>query len=127
MANKEYTQKAHEAVFEGQKLAAQRKLAQYEPEALLSALVTQADGVVPHNVKYAFYAGAAVLFLAVGWTVVSTREYAPEQLRSFDDFPQEQARLLEALVAANEVRDGLSTVAELWPGKRSEHPDQVPA
>lgn len=45
---------------------------------------TAAAGVVPDNVRYAFYAGAAVLFLAVGWTVVSTREYPPERLKSFD-------------------------------------------
>ena len=30
---------------------------------------TAAAGVVPDNVRYAFYAGAAVLFLAVGWTL----------------------------------------------------------
>ncbi len=42
-------------------------------------------GVVPDNVKYAFYLGGAVLFAAVGWTVISTREYPPEVLRSFSD------------------------------------------
>lgn len=45
---------------------------------------TAAEGIVPDNVRYAFYVGAAVLFLAVGWTVVSTREYPPEQLKAFD-------------------------------------------
>ena len=42
-------------------------------------------GGIPDTVKYAFYAGGAVLFLAVGWTVLSTREYPPAQLNSFDD------------------------------------------
>lgn len=42
-------------------------------------------GAIPDTVKYAFYAGGAILFLAVGWTIVSTREYPPEQLSSFDD------------------------------------------
>ncbi|WKE65200.1 MFS transporter [Gallaecimonas kandeliae] len=40
-------------------------------------------GAIPDTVRYAFYFGGLVLFLAVGWTVVSTREYAPEQLSTF--------------------------------------------
>ncbi len=47
------------------------------------------DGRIPDTVKYAFYAGAAVLLGTVLWTVLSTREYPPEQLREFDD-PVEQ-------------------------------------
>jgi maltose/moltooligosaccharide transporter len=42
-------------------------------------------GGIPDTVKYAFYAGGTILFLAVGWTVFSTREYPPAQLNSFDD------------------------------------------
>lgn len=34
---------------------------------------------------YAFYVGAAAEALAVGWTVISTREYSPEQLASFEE------------------------------------------
>ncbi|MBV1909285.1 MAG: MFS transporter [Kangiellaceae bacterium] len=41
-------------------------------------------GVIPDSVKFAFYAGGACLFLAVGWTVYSTKEYTPEQLDQFD-------------------------------------------
>ena len=40
---------------------------------------------VPDTVRYAFDIGACVLFLAVGWTVLRTREYPPEALRSFTD------------------------------------------
>jgi maltose/moltooligosaccharide transporter len=46
---------------------------------------TAGPGGIPDTVKYAFYAGGTILFLAVGWTVFSTREYPPEQLNSFDD------------------------------------------
>lgn len=46
---------------------------------------TAEAGQIPDTVRYAFYAGAVVLLAAVGWTVVSTREYSPEQLDSFDD------------------------------------------
>jgi maltose/moltooligosaccharide transporter len=44
-------------------------------------------GEVPDSVRYAFYILGAGLFLAVGWTVVSTREYPPEQLDAFDTAP----------------------------------------
>ena len=46
---------------------------------------TAPEGQIPDTVKYAFYAGGVVLFLAVGWTVLSSREYSPEQLAAFDD------------------------------------------
>ena len=46
---------------------------------------TAEAGMVPDAVKYAFYLGGAVLFAAVGWTVLRTREYPPETLRGFSD------------------------------------------
>ncbi|HRQ66606.1 MAG TPA: MFS transporter [Xanthomonadaceae bacterium] len=46
---------------------------------------TAEGGAIPDTVRYAFYAGAVVLLGAIGWTVVSSREYPPEVLESFDD------------------------------------------
>lgn len=43
-----------------------------------------AEGVVPDSVRLAFYAGGVILLLAVLWTVVSSREYPPEQLAAFE-------------------------------------------
>ncbi|MDD3876910.1 MAG: MFS transporter [Bacteroidales bacterium] len=40
-------------------------------------------GEIPLSVKYSFYMGASVFFLAVLWTVIKTKEYSPEQLASF--------------------------------------------
>lgn len=37
-----------------------------------------AAGEVSDNVKYSFYAGAAMLFITVMWTVLSTKEYPPD-------------------------------------------------
>ncbi len=51
---------------------------------------TAAAGVVPDSVKYSFYVGAVAFFLAVGWTIYSTREYSPEQLEAFE---KEQKKL----------------------------------
>lgn len=41
-------------------------------------------GVIPDSVKWSFYLGGAIFFLAVGWTVLRTREYPPEVLAAFD-------------------------------------------
>jgi maltose/moltooligosaccharide transporter len=65
-------------------------------------------GGIPDTVKYAFYAGGTILFLAVGWTVFSTREYPPEQLNSFDDA---NATGDPTIDAAKARRDGLLWLA----------------
>jgi maltose/moltooligosaccharide transporter len=44
---------------------------------------TAPAGAIPATVKYAFYLGGAMLLLAVGWTILSTREHPPEVHRSF--------------------------------------------
>src|ERR1700676_2959523 len=46
-----------------------------------------ADGraIIPVTVRHAFDIGAAVLLLAIFWTVMRTREYPPEELQSFSD------------------------------------------
>ncbi len=41
-------------------------------------------GAIPDTVRYAFWFGGAALFLAVLWTVVSTREYSPDEMTAFD-------------------------------------------
>jgi len=44
-----------------------------------------ASGGIPDTVRFAFWFGGAALFLAVLWTVVSTREYGPDEMRAFSD------------------------------------------
>ena len=66
---------------------------------------TAPDGVVPDTVRYAFYFGGAVLFLAIGWTVLRTREYPPDVLDSFDDAQPQEAR--EDSIAGPSSRAGL--------------------
>lgn len=43
-----------------------------------------APGDIPDSVRYSFYIGGAALLGAVSWTVISTREYSPEQLAAFE-------------------------------------------
>jgi maltose/moltooligosaccharide transporter len=47
--------------------------------------VSMGGSVIPDTVRYSFYLGAIVLFAAMGWTVLRTREYPPEVLLSFSD------------------------------------------
>jgi maltose/moltooligosaccharide transporter len=39
-----------------------------------------AAGEISDNVRYSFYAGGVMLFITVMWTVLSTKEYPPDQL-----------------------------------------------
>ncbi len=47
-------------------------------------------GGIPDTVRFAFWFGGAALFLAVLWTVLTTREYSPEQMAAFEDARQEE-------------------------------------
>ena len=40
--------------------------------------------LIPFNLKLSFYIGAAALLLAVLWTIIRTKEYAPEELEEFE-------------------------------------------
>ena len=44
-----------------------------------------ADGGIPDTVRYSFWFGGAALFLAVLWTVLTTKEYSPEEMARFGD------------------------------------------
>lgn len=49
------------------------------------------DAKIPPNVKWSFYIGGSVFLLSVLWTVITTREYSPEEMKKFN----EQAALQE--------------------------------
>jgi len=46
---------------------------------------TTGAGEIPDSVKFSFYIGGAVFLLAVLFTVFSTKEYSPEELKKFSD------------------------------------------
>lgn len=46
---------------------------------------TAAPGGIPPSVRYSFYLGAAAFLAAVLWTVLTTREYSPQQLAEYGD------------------------------------------
>ncbi|MFA6467282.1 MAG: MFS transporter [Bacteroidota bacterium] len=51
-----------------------------------------APGEIPDSVKYSFYIGGAVFFLAVLWTVIRTKEYSPEELKQFSESSEDILR-----------------------------------
>ena len=46
---------------------------------------TAPEGMIPPSVRYSFYSGGAIFILAVLWTVFSTKEYSPEEMKEFEE------------------------------------------
>ena len=46
---------------------------------------TAPEGEIPQTVRISFYLGGFVLLLSVLWTVFNTKEYSPEELKSFEE------------------------------------------
>jgi maltose/moltooligosaccharide transporter len=51
-----------------------------------------AQGQIPNNVIYSFYVGAAILIAAILWTVLTTKEYSPEEMETFHSTPEEEVK-----------------------------------
>jgi maltose/moltooligosaccharide transporter len=45
---------------------------------------TAPDGIIPPSVKWSFYIGGIVFLGAVLWTVFSSKEYSPEEMKAFE-------------------------------------------
>ena len=56
---------------------------------------TAPEGLIPPSVKYSFYIGGVVFFLAVLWTIISAKEYSPEELRKFEEADKEKIKALK--------------------------------
>ena len=72
------------------------------------------EGIIPDSVKYSFYIGGAVFFLAVAYTVFRTKEYSPEELRKFSEEDEEaslkvkEIRSERKLITSKKfIRDGM--------------------
>jgi maltose/moltooligosaccharide transporter len=82
--------------------------------------------MIPDSVRWSFYLGAAVFFLAVVWTVLRSREYSPEEMESFEENQAREhtlpARRTAAQFAANGSRQmtiggvlmTLGAIATVW-------------
>ncbi len=50
---------------------------------------TAPEGQIPDSVKFSFYIGAVIFLAAVSWTVFSTKEYSPEELKELEEEKKE--------------------------------------
>jgi maltose/moltooligosaccharide transporter len=75
--------------------------------------------VVPTTVRLSFYIGAATFLSAVLWTIVTTKEYPPEDLEAF-----RRAKLQKAGLGAN-AKEILAAIAEMPDTMRKLGPVQL--
>ncbi|MBX7502314.1 MFS transporter [Qipengyuania sp. YG27] len=71
-------------------------------------------GEIPDTVRWSFWAGAAALFAAIGWTVVTTKEYSPEDMAAFEaERKTEEGHSVRALAAKTYLSAGIWMVLGL--------------
>jgi maltose/moltooligosaccharide transporter len=46
---------------------------------------TAPEGIIPASVRWSFYIGGLVFFLAILWTVVRSKEYSPQEMKEFEE------------------------------------------
>ena len=69
--------------------------------AHLGVANTAQPGQIPPSVAWAFYIGAATLLGTVLWTVLTTREYPPEDMARFDGAPAESVHVPPPSIGAD--------------------------
>jgi maltose/moltooligosaccharide transporter len=81
-----------------------------------------AAGGLPDTVRIAFWFGGAALLLSVLWTVLTTREYSPDDMTTFDGPAEEDAQAHTVRVLATRSHSaslgwivaGIFVVAAVW-------------
>ncbi len=64
---------------------------------------TAPSGEIPDSVKFSFYIGGVVFLLAVIWTVFSSKEYSPEQLKKFDEAEKASSQSKQTIYSTEPV------------------------
>jgi maltose/moltooligosaccharide transporter len=59
---------------------------------------TAAAGVIPDSVKYSFYIGGFVFLAAVMWTVFTTKEFPPENIKEWEEEKLQSKGLSKGLI-----------------------------
>ncbi len=67
---------------------------------------TAPAGEIPDSVKWSFYVGGVVFFLAVLWTVLFSKEYSPEEMEAFE---KESAAITIEPKTEQEIRKNITT------------------
>ncbi len=76
---------------------------------------TAAAGVIPDSVKWSFYLGAGVFFLSVLYTVITSKEYSPEEMEAFEKARKEYSpEELRKALSAERKEHKLGTLGTIW-------------
>ncbi|MBD0287489.1 MAG: MFS transporter, partial [Flavisolibacter sp.] len=62
---------------------------------------TAPEGIIPPSVKYSFYIGAGVFLVAVFWTVFTTKEFPPEDMKKWEEEKLKSKGLLHGITEIN--------------------------
>ena len=68
---------------------------------------TAAEGIIPDSVKYSFYIGGVVYLLSVLWTVFTTKEFPPENIKKWEEEKLKSSGVLNGL---KEIVTGIGTM-----------------
>lgn len=68
---------------------------------------TAPAGIIPDSVKYSFYIGGAVYLAAVLWTVFTTREFPPEDIKKWEQEKLKSKGLFNGII---EITKGIGTM-----------------
>jgi maltose/moltooligosaccharide transporter len=71
-------------------------------------------GSIPDSVRWSFYIGGAVFFLAVLWTVLRSKEYSPEELASFSESREREHNVVDRRTHEEFARNGARQVRLGW-------------
>lgn len=68
---------------------------------------TAPKGIIPDSVKYSFYIGGAVYLIAVMWTVFTTKEFPPENIKKWEEEKLKSKGLFKGII---EITNGIGTM-----------------
>ncbi|MFT3948222.1 MAG: MFS transporter [Agriterribacter sp.] len=74
---------------------------------------TALPGEIPDNVAYSFYFGAAIMLITLLWTVITTKEYTPEERAAFHPGEKKVTEKKTALSIFSDFRKMPQTMAQL--------------
>jgi maltose/moltooligosaccharide transporter len=76
---------------------------------------TEPEGVIPSSVKFSFYIGGAVFFLAVLWTVLRTKEYPPEELMKYSEAENSEKQQTKGTSNSDNIKaQKFSSIGVIW-------------
>jgi maltose/moltooligosaccharide transporter len=68
---------------------------------------TAEEGVIPPSVRYSFYIGAVVFLAAVLWTVFTSKEYPPDDMKAWEEEKQKNRGMMKGF---GEIISGIGSM-----------------